>query len=223
MKKLLAITCLVIVCFSATAQRQQRRESMPKNSGSTPASFTDTFIRTDANPMSTTSSSGGTWTTGPGSLTDCIIDANRLAGTGFWSGAAVASPTFAANQYSEITLTNSTSQTFQGVYVRMQSASAAGYLAFCDSDTAIFLYKMTDSGTVDFTTKLGATFTVSTLVAGDVIRLSATGTSTTTLEVFVNGISQGTRTDSTSPYTSGQPGTLLASQRRIHKFVASDL
>lgn len=186
------------------------------------ASFTDLFNRANASPMSTTSTSGGTWTSGPGSMMDCDIVDNQLTGTGFWSGCVVTSPSFAANQSAEMTLTNS-SQSFFGLYVRMQSGSAAGYNAFFDDATHIIIYKMTDSGSsVDFTTALGATFTV-TVASGTRVKLTATGTTTTTLELFIDDVSQGSRTDSSSPYTSGQPGWLGPSSRFICKFVALDL
>lgn len=52
---------------------------------------------------------------------------------------------------------------------------------------------------------MGASFTAA-LTNGDVVRFQATGGATTTLVVKINGTTVGTRTDSTSPFTSGQFG-----------------
>ena len=45
---------------------------------------------------------------------------------------------------------------------------------------------------------------------GDVVCLSATGTSTTTLTVSINGIDQTPYDDSSTPHTSGQPGVEMS-------------
>lgn len=110
-----------------------------------------------------------------------------------------------------------------GPCVRINSTTDCDcYIAWLDDSTHIIIYKATDTGSFSVSA-LGATFTVSTVSAGTTIGLSASGTSTVTLELFLNGVSQGTRTDSSSPYTTGQPGVLLANERRLSLFEAVDL
>lgn len=63
------------------------------------------------------------------------------------------------------------------------------------------IFKVTDGTPV----QIGATFT-NALSNGDTVRFEATGTSTTTLVTKINGTQIDSRTDSTSPFTSGQIG-----------------
>jgi hypothetical protein len=74
-----------------------------------------------------------------------------------------------------------------------------GYLA---SGKVLVLKK--DAALAD--TQIGGDVTISSQNAGDTLTLRATGTSTVTLTVYINGVSQGSVTDSTSPIASGQPG-----------------
>jgi hypothetical protein len=56
---------------------------------------------------------------------------------------------------------------------------------------------------------LGATVNL-TYTNGDTVEMECTGSSTVTLNFFQNGVSQFTRTDSSSPITSGSPGIMLS-------------
>lgn len=168
-------------------------------------SFTDTFVRADANPMSTTSSDGHTWTSGPGAMNDMQILTNSLcAGSSSSCGAVVATPTF-GNDYTVTGTAKTSTSSLWGVCSRFQPSSASCYLLYLDAQTTLTLYKATDTGTIAFSA-LGASFTITQLNAGDTIALQVSGT---TLTVFRNGVSQGTRTDSS--YTSGQPGSYSSS------------
>lgn len=171
------------------------------------ASFTDNFTRANADPMSNPGS-GGTWTTGSTYLGTYRILSNKLAGSAGATSkvARVATPAFSANQRATLTLADI--GIFGGVMVRTQSASnTSGYFAQVRNDnTTIQLHKFDDDGAGGFGTftKLGADFTVSAMNIGDTIGLGVVGT---TLTVYVNGSSIGTRTDST--YSSGQPGAQM--------------
>jgi hypothetical protein len=175
------------------------------------ATATDTFNRTDADPLSSPMSDGvSTWTSGPGAFASVKIVSNEVMPSSDPSDSAarVNSPTFSGNHRSTITLSaGSLSFSYVGAAVRIQGAadgSCYAVLVYGDA-TALRVLKFTDTGSLA-NAALGADFTVTSLVAGDTVGLSASGTSTVTLTVYVNGVSQGTRTDSTSPYTGGQPG-----------------
>lgn len=182
-----------------------------------PATATDSFNRTDAAPMSTTMSDGfGTWTAGPGATGVLDILSNALRSPGTQRAAIVTSPTFAANQRAEVTLTFSVTV---GVVLRMQSASdASGYLIYLPNSTKLVVYKITDTGTIALT-QLGADIAISAVTAGDTIGGEITGT---TITVLRNGVSQGTRTDST--YATGQPGVYIgASAATVDAYEATDI
>jgi hypothetical protein len=190
----------ILACFAIAASMPPRSPviSFESANPSNGASFTDTFVRADANPMSNPAS-GGTWNDGPGAGIACKIVSNALLPTAANSMCSVATPGYGVNQSSEITLGSTPS--LMGPVVRVQSSSDAScYLAYISASTTVRIYKMTDTGTLS-SSQLGANITVSTIVAGDVLKLSVAGT---TLEAFINGVSIGTRTDAT--WSSGQPG-----------------
>lgn len=186
------------------------------------ATATDTFNRADADPISVNMSDGsGTWDSGPGAANDVQISANEATGsTGATNIGRVSSPTFSSNQESSVTIGDNGISSGMGAVVRIQSTSdASGYMLFADSTTSLTIYRIDDTGTIGFTA-LGASYTVSTLGVGDVLKITANGT---TLAGFLNGSSIGTtRTDST--YSSGQPGIYTSSANPgIDDFTASDL
>lgn len=94
-------------------------------------------------------------------------------------------------------------------------------MLFFSNATTLEFYKVTDSGSVGYT-KLGASVTVATM-STPTLKLTATGGSTTTIEGFLNGVSIGTRDDSSSPYTTGQPGLFFNAARSINEFEGVDL
>ena len=177
------------------------------------ASATDTFNRTNATPISNPMSDGvSTWqTTAVGGYLAPVISSNVAACStvGSYALGRVASPTFTGQHYAQVTVPPggiSSTTTIIGPCVRIQSSSSGNcYSARCSTNTTIQIAKVVDTGTIA-QNALGSAFTVTGLVAGDVIKLSASGTSTVTLSLYVNGTLIGTQTDSTSPYTGGQPG-----------------
>lgn len=188
-----------------------------------PATAADTFNRDDADPLSNPMSDGvSTWTPGAGALLNARIVSSVAQGQGDWAGARINTPAFAANQKMTGTVVSG-ALSGMGVCVRMQSASDAScYMLYADTSSQLTVYKCTDTGTLAFA-GIGAAIT-QTLTAGDTIGLSAEGTSTVTLRVFFNGSEITTRTDSTSPYASGQPGFMLgASSVKLDSIDATDL
>lgn len=170
-------------------------------------SASDTFNRSDADPLATSpnmTGSSGVWTDGPGAWGACKIVAFGAIGSGGTADAAKpASPTFPENQAATITLTTG-GLALSGVATRMQAgANGSCYLAAIDTTTQISVYRVDDTGTLAFVL-LGAAFTVATLVDGDLVTLESSGTGHT---LKINGASQGTRSDST--YSAGQPAMVF--------------
>jgi len=114
--------------------------------------------------------------------------------------------TFAPSQFSQATLTalNGTTD-FPGVVVLVSGSGSGTHGYECIEDTSnIYIQKI--SGTTNTT----LTSTTTSGVAGDVLRLEAVpGASSTALTCYKNGVSTLTNSDSSSPYTTGQPGIFL--------------
>lgn len=146
--------------------------------------------------------STGTWISGPGTMGDAKDVADNLrGGTGTENGCVVATPSFTNNQSASVTLN---SDLLCGVGVRMQSATnASGYMANLLDSTHITIWKVQDTGSFTYTGLI--TSTIPAVVQFDVMTLNATGTATTTLDVFINGVPSGSITDTSSPYNGGQP------------------
>jgi len=176
------------------------------------ASFSDNFNRSDRFPITPD------WTNGFSGWGDFGINTNRAQGGGINSLAAVAvsTVTFAANQSAQATLVAGTVD-FCGPVVRVQSDGSC-YAASSIGGGQMRIYKFTGSTPTtpfsDFT---------ATGVAGDTLTITASSTGTVTLELFHNGVSLGTRNDSSSPYNSGQPGMWAGASILLEDFVAVDL
>ncbi len=174
----------------------------------------DIFNRADASPISNPMSDGvSTWITSVSGSATVQIVSNQAQGGGNSSIAKVTSPVFSANHKSTITL----GTIDVGPMVRCQSGTSAGYLCYVSAPTALQVYVVSDGGSLSYV-QLGADITVSTLGVGDTVSLSISGS---TLTVLVNGVSQGTRTDST--YSTGQPGIYLNPSKTIDAFAAVDV
>lgn len=204
------ITNLAVTWFGTNMQ--------PTVSLTAPVSFADTFDRVAANPLDATSSSGGTWSLGPGAFAPIQGSFNAAHGTDgsdpAYSGARVLSPSFSANQSASVTLGQTGAELLLvGPCVRMESTTVANcYAAWAESATIIRVFKLTDGlSEGSFTqVQLGSDYPVASLVTGDVIKLTVTGSSTTTLTLYVNNIAQGSPiNDSSAPFTTGQPGIFL--------------
>lgn len=181
------------------------------------ATATDNFTRANSDPISNPMSDGiSTWqTTTVGACSGTIkIASNELqASTGTNDTIArVSTPTFSGQHRATWTVPSGgvSGSTYSGPAVRIQGTSNCScYCAFTNgSTTDVVVYKVTDSGSYS-KTQLGSNFTITALSPGDTLRLEVTGTSTVTLTLYRNGVSQGTRTDSSSTFTGGQPGLFV--------------
>jgi hypothetical protein len=150
---------------------------------------TDTFTGTDYTALQTYSAS---WSISAGGFQ---IFTNSVFGTGgtdnlaYWNADA-----FNADQYSQaVASTNVGTGVYMGVAVRA-SASTNGYVFYFDSSTGYISSIVGGAETV-----LGSTITAP--AEGVEVRLEVSGT---TLEVFYNDVSQGTRTS--SAHSSGSAG-----------------
>lgn len=151
---------------------------------------TDSFTRADNASLGAnwTNVSGGSWTNGhkvASNRADCsVFDVIQAS---IWTADA-----FAADQYSQAAMVISPFSA--GLVLRMTADGAQGYLARGGAGHgAVTLHVLSSAGLAAAFATLSANFTTN-----DVLKFTVTGTS---FEVFVNGVSIGTGTDST--YTSG--------------------
>lgn len=185
------------------------------------ATLTDDFNRADAANL------GAGWTGDTSVDALPAIASNKAEGRG--SGGNVTSDvrteTFDNDQSASAVVAGDLADAcWVGLFVRATATRNGGYLVIYYNTGAhvhvMILFKRTGGGTF---VQLGATYTLpgNILAAGDVIKLSAVGT---TLDVFINGVSQGTRTDSL--FTSGVPGIAFAGNGvnvNLDNFVATGL
>lgn len=160
---------------------------------------TDNFNRADEDPI------GGNWT--PQSFTPDegrIVDNAYYSGPGstFGSASLWNADTFNNDQYSQIVLGASPDNGYSGPTVRASGtgSSRTCYIGMILTANRARIYKLVNSAS-DFPGTLVADLGTPSFVAGDIIKLMITGT---TLELFQNGVSLGTGTD--SDITSGSAG-----------------
>lgn len=187
----------------------------------TSSGFSDSFPYASGN---LTSVDGGNWannssvstllfvhtgspnSVGPSNTSSCSAG----AGNGCfvrWTGAGGTAP---ASQSTQVTYTAFYFQAL-GPAVRVSSTAQTGYAAYCSGGAsgdfpACALVKVVN-GTA--TTLVG---TGSTFPTGATVKLTASGTTTTSLTLTVNGATYATYTDSSSPITSGTWGLLSNGQ-----------
>jgi hypothetical protein len=145
-----------------------------------------------------------------------------LATTNGLARVTTSAATFANNHSATITIVSG-STTFVGPAVRIQgTTNGQCYIAYHDTANWI-ISKQTNSGTGFSLTQIGTNITGSAPTAGDTVTLEASGTTTTNLNIRVNGSSVGNRDDSSSPYTNGQPGLWTGSSLFVDGYSAADL
>jgi len=171
------------------------------------ASYSTTFSATE-NPLS----ESGAWQDGPGAWGSMQSAAGNSRPAATNTDAATrlntAAPgaTIGADQYAKGTIAADTGNE-NNLCCRINNSTDGDcyQLSLRGLDGVTKIMKVTDSGSLSFS-QLGADIAVDP-VNGDLWEFRVTGTSTTTLKAFKGGAQQGTdRTDSTSPFTSGQPG-----------------
>ncbi len=173
-------------------------------SGAAPITFTDGFTRSNEDPLS----DGGAWTNGITGYGNMRVNTNQATASTSNGLAIVTTPSFSsyANQSSTITLTSSTSNV---AAILRYDTSGNGYVCYLNDPVTIRVYRVTAAAG----TQLGADFTITSVSGGDTIGMSISGT---TLTVYRNGVSQGTRTDAT--WSTGAPGIYAGSSS---SFIAS--
>lgn len=222
--KRLAFLVLFLAATSGVALAQWAAVLGASRAASGPVTATDNFNRANQDPMAgaglTMSDGVSVWVNGPGStLTKMAIDTNVLTSTGSPASVVVSSPSFAANQKSTITFGSGAAVTFCGPTVHANTSNGNCYVALVDDTTHIIIYKLTDSGSIGYTS-LATVVLGAALVVGDTLGLGINGT---TLTVYVNGSAQGT-TASDSSYTTGQPGIYVATNgKHFSLFTATEL
>lgn len=171
-----------------------------------PIMITDNFTRANADPLSNTASS--VWNT-DAILCNLKIASNLaiISTTGMVCSESNTGAVFPANQKAASTINtlDPSQANYVGVGVRLDG-TGDGYLAFAGSTTDPTIYVQKSTAGVRAT--MGATFPY-TFAMGDKIELDASGSSTVTLTLLINGVSQGTRTDSSSPFATGNPGIVM--------------
>lgn len=178
-------------------------------------SFADNFEGGAETPI------GTPWISGPGAYNDMNqTSGGKAEGTGADSAAYVdpALYLFSENHKATVTLDNPSAC---APLVRGQPSSSASYIAYVANTTTVLVGKK--SAALGFT-QIGADVTTSTMTTGDLLTLSATTSGgNCILEVFVNGVSQGSRTDTSSPLTGGQPGMYSNGFTAFLAFSATDI
>ena len=189
-------------------------------SGGGTVTATDTFIRADANPISSPMSDGvSTWSTPVGASGIMQISSDNAVGAADVAMARASSPSFPANQATTNTISSSSASfgASSGPMVRLQSGGG-GYLLEAQTSTTLQIFLVTDDGTLHFTA-LGSAFTIGGISAGDKMVLTVSGS---TLTAIYNGTTLGSVTDST--FSSGQPGIFAdGTTRFISGFGATSL
>lgn len=173
----------------------------------TPPPILDNFNRSDG-------ALGSSWT-GISGLGMPVIVSNQVGGgatrtTAWYNASSFSSDQIACAKFT--TLADSA-----GVAVRIQSDIQTMYLVVTNGSN--LLLRENNAGTM---TQLGTE--IANAATNDTVCLSASGSSTVTLTVRVNGAVVRTDTDSSAPITGGSPGLLLYSTSgRIDDFAAGDL
>lgn len=175
----------------------------------------DTFNRANAELNGATMSDGvGAWTAASGNGVFSVSSNQLFSNAGSWSNVPVYDSVMSAvdKQAAEVTVVDSTISAFGGggPVTRWTGGGSPGtyYYVMRQTTTTLRLYRASGSFPG---TQIGS-WTQSTS-PGDVIRLESDGSSH---EVFVNGVSVGTATDST--YSTGVCGVWQAFSQRYDLF-----
>lgn len=219
--RLISAFCFLLSAFTAAAQPfadVTLAQPLEEASGSSAADSLDTFNRantvdTMSNPMS---DGVGTWEAVSG-FAQARIASNEARAVGAPTCVnAVNSPAYNNNQWTSITIGSAGVTAYQGAICRMDSSTGAGYLLAVANSTTVELYLLPAVTLLD-------TFTTSSMVAGDVIRLEASGTSSTTLTFKKNGSTVDSYVHGSSTVTGGQPAFWLNNSALMDDFRCGNL
>jgi hypothetical protein len=172
--------------------------------GEPPFSVTDTFNRANENPLS----GGGNWASLPGADALQIISSEITSQDYDTAYMIYTGATFNSNQYSEITVSNSTGFNYNiGAIVRAAADGSQGYRVRSEGDSWTHIEKWYGGWGVseDYSPPVSYTPQI-----GDVIGIEAEGdASSTTIRFYVNSTVRITWVDTSSPVTGGYPGVCM--------------
>lgn len=184
-----------------------------------PTGATDTFNRTNADPVDSPMSDGSsTWESGPGAAGDVKIVSNQaVRSSGTWGIARVSSGSFDGNQYAEATLgTGGSLGACPAVRIQGTSDASCYVMRFINA-SIVRLYRLDDTGSIGETEI--ASVGSQSASAGDVLRIEADGT---TIKGYIEGSEVLSVTDSN--HSGGVPGIgLRTSGATIDAFDGGDL
>lgn len=150
-------------------------------------------------------SEGGSWTSGPGASGDMLVSSSgalRVSSSGVNSIARYEASSFLSDHSSEVTVATAAANVTLGPVVRCQSSTDPScYCAYAFSSMSNVQLARIDAS-MGFTNIGSALFGVN-LTVGSKLKLAIVGS---TLTVYKDGVSQGTRTDGT--LSGGQPGCM---------------
>lgn len=207
------LIALLVLCTASisSAGMQAPRKLVAAATGG--ASYTDNFNRADENPLS----GGGIWTNVGGSYGDMKVLSNAAtSATG--NGLAVYSTsahTFSANQYSQVKITTNDNS---GAGPVVRYSGTYFYRADVSYGDAV-ITRVADGNGANWTVGTGQT------IAGKVLKLSASGGSTTTLRLYIDGVQIGSDVTDNSAYvlTSGQPGMITSTSGTLDDWEGGEL
>ncbi len=157
----------------------------------------DNFTRANENPI--VGIVGCLWTNGITGYNSMELNSNIARSTvAAIGGAIVTTPDFTAYPNHSATVTLGTNNQSPGCFVRM-TVSGNGYRLNYNSGSSVRISLIT----AGVASAIGADFGVSAPANGVTLKLEVNGT---TLTAYRNGVSLGSRTDST--YSSGSPGMM---------------
>lgn len=224
MKKFATLTALILLALASTAQTQVQTAGLVLGTtgvvASSVLSVSDNFNGSNESPLVTcpgSPRSGTCWATATGDnsveiLTNQIMGITTSRNAEHWVGNDFSGY---PNQCAQVTV-KTVSTWGTGVVVRANAASNSYYLFTGQATPGYYELGKVTAGVY---AAIGASYAI-TPAANDVVKLCVTGSSTTVLTPYINGSAQATRSDSSSPFTTGSPGVYIYDEYVMDDFSA---
>lgn len=179
--------------------------------------YTDNFNRANEDPLS----GGGNWTHPGVSYVNLKVSSNQVTSSTSGQGIAhwaTSNHSFAANQYAQVKIVTNDA-VYAGPIVRFNTSNAYFYRVEVSYGDVSIKRARSDGNGTSWTVASGQSIT------GKVLKLSASGTTTTTLKVYIDGVQVGSDVTDNSAYvlTSGQPGMCTSESGVLDDFEAAEL
>jgi hypothetical protein len=206
--RILLILVLNLVCWGQ-GQQQLLVSQKSGGGGGGGGANSDSFTGTDGTALATHDPNWVSLPRGSGDIASCVIQSNQARTTSAFAVCA-AMYNASSSDASSLTIVAYTDAVIgKRVCVRGNVAAGADKTGYCavlggasaGTWTTVDLVK--DGG---YMTSLSASAAQG---SNHTLKITAAGTSTVTLEVFVDGSSVGTTTDSSSPDGTGKPGFVM--------------